>query len=404
MADLTQDRTWESILKICVSLILLLALHGAWAAPHRPRSDGEVLQLLPVRALPDARRAALQEARSAWRAAPLAVERVDHLARLYISETRSSSDPRYLGYALALLEPWKGKAVVPPAIRLLRASIWQFNHQFQLALTELDQLLKQYPAQAEALLMRASILMVQGQLAAARSSCAALYQGSTLLVGMVCSAQVDGLNGKASAAYSTIGRLLAVPGNGVDGALREWMLLSRIDLAQRLGRKAEVESAFHSLLAAGLPSTETRAAWADWLLSQRRYAELLRFAAGDVRDDGLLLRVALAEQALRLPQAAGHINLLRDRFAAARLRGDQVHQREEARFELELMQQAQRALQLALANWQVQREPTDARLLLEAAVAAGNPAAAHTVLQWMRSTGIEDIALHQAAARLGAGS
>lgn len=389
-------------MKICVSLILLLALQGAWAAPHRPRSDGEVLQLLPVRALPDARRQALQDARAAWRAAPLALERVDQLARLYIQETRVSSDPRYLGYALALLEPWKGKTVVPPTIRLLRASIWQFNHQFQPALSELDQLLRQHPAQAEARLMRASILMVQGQLAAARSSCAALYHGSTLLLGMVCTAQVDGLNGKAEAAYNTITRLLSVPGSGLDTTVREWMLLSRIDLGQRLGRTSEVESDFRALLAAGPASTETRAAWADWLLNQRRYAELLRFAGGDMRDDGLLLRQALAEQALRRPQSALHIKMLRDRFAAARLRGDRVHQREEARFELELMQQPQRALQLAEANWQVQREPMDARLLLDAAMAAGQPAAAQTVVQWMRSTAIEDKALHLAAARLGA--
>jgi len=64
------------------------------------------------------------------------------------------------------------------------------------------------------------------------------------------------------------------------------------------------------------------------------------------------------------------IAALKARFDAARLRGDSVHRREEARLALRLLKQPPRALQLARANWRVQKEPADARILLEAARAA----------------------------------
>ena len=62
-----------------------------------------------------------------------------------------------------------------------------------------------------------------------------------------------------------------------------------------------------------------------------------------------------------------------------------------------------RALALARENWAVQREPADARILLEAAVASGDSAAAQPVLDWMKASGIESVALRGLAARLNAG-
>ena len=96
-----------------------------------------------------------------------------------------------------------------------------------------------------------------------------------------------------------------------------------------------------------------------------------------------------------------HIEELRARFAASRQRGDSLHQGEEARFLLHLADQPQAALTLAQANWAVQREPRDARILLEAALAAGEPEAARPALDWMAQTGIEDVALTALAQRLG---
>lgn len=91
---------------------------------------------------------------------------------------------------------------------------------------------------------------------------------------------------------------------------------------------------------------------------------------------------------------------LRRRITAGRARGDASHLREEARVALALDDDPSAALQLALDNWRVQREPVDARLVLQAAFAAGQPAAARGVLDFLAATGMEDPTLADLARRL----
>jgi 6-phosphofructokinase len=52
----------------------------------------------------------------------------------------------------------------------------------------------------------------------------------------------------------------------------------------------------------------------------------------------------------------------------------------------------------------VQREPADARTLLEAALAAHQPQAAAPVLDWLQRSGIESAVLRDLATQLGARS
>ena len=92
--------------------------------------------------------------------------------------------------------------------------------------------------------------------------------------------------------------------------------------------------------------------------------------------------------------------MLRARFDASHARGDTVHRREEARFALSVEGNAVTALELAKANWDVQKEPWDVRVYLEAALAAGNRAAATPVLIWVGLTHLEDPAIAALAEKL----
>jgi hypothetical protein len=100
-----------------------------------------------------------------------------------------------------------------------------------------------------------------------------------------------------------------------------------------------------------------------------------------------------------LPSAKVHLQALDDRFAAAKLRGDTTHQAEEARFQLRLRKNTALALQLASANYQIQKEPRDLRVLLEAALAARDPEAAKPAREWLQSTGFEDAKMRTLAAQ-----
>jgi hypothetical protein len=137
-----------------------------------------------------------------------------------------------------------------------------------------------------------------------------------------------------------------------------------------------------------------RAAYADWLLDGRRYAEvLILLPAADGDADALLLRRAIALRRLGAAQAASAAGALQARFAAARERGDTTHLREEGRFELDVRGDAAAALKLAQANWARQKEPADAVLLARAAAAAGHREAAAPLRRLVRDTGWVDVRL-----------
>jgi uncharacterized protein HemY len=100
------------------------------------------------------------------------------------------------------------------------------------------------------------------------------------------------------------------------------------------------------------------------------------------------------------PEARAQLEALRARFDAAMLRGDTVHQREQARFELALRKDPAAAVTLAKANWMVQKEPADLRILADCALASGDAEAARLVADWLRSSRIEDRRIAATAARL----
>jgi hypothetical protein len=180
-----------------------------------------------------------------------------------------------------------------------------------------------------------------------------------------------------------------------DPGTAAWLALVQGELAERRGDPAAL-GLFQRALTLQ-PEAYTRAALADWLLDHQRHAEVLRLTEGPLEDlpDSVLLRRAIALKRLGDPRAAAAADLLGQRLDATRARGDTTHQREQARYLLELRGQPQAALPLALANWAVQKEPADARLLLDCATAAGQPQAAQDVVRHLR-------VYHQRDARLTA--
>jgi hypothetical protein len=209
------------------------------------------------------------------------------------------------------------------------------------------------------------------------------------LSAIACEAVIDGINGQARAAY---GRLSAVLGRDPpsDPDRNQWMLTRLAEMALRVGDGRLAQRHFREAMAASGPDGFVLAAYADYLLDEQRPAEVVALLKDWVRSDVLLLRLTLAETAIGAPAAAEHAKAMADRFADATLRGDRLHLQEEARFELRLRNNAARAVELALENWRVQREPRDARILMEAAIAAGRPGAAQPALDWLRATGYED--------------
>jgi hypothetical protein len=169
----------------------------------------------------------------------------------------------------------------------------------------------------------------------------------------------------------------------------------------RLGDPGSADRLFRQALALGVDDNFLLAAYADFLLERGRAQEVVAMLKAWRRSDTLLLRLALAEKKLGLREADADIQSLGERFAAAALRGERLHMGEEARYLLDLKGDARAALGVALENWKVgQREPRDALIVLEAAVAARDARAAEPVLRWLRESGFESARLKRLASAL----
>ena len=368
----------------CVAWLLALACGAPGAAPYVPSDDQQVLERLPEQVTAQA--GELQRLRAQAAAAPADATRATALADAYYRIARSEGDPRYLGYAQAALAPWRDAASAPSQVLVSRAAILQSNHAFDAALADLDVVLAREPRNARALLLRATILTVQGKYAAARRDCPRLFGVAPEIYVFDCQAAIDSLTGNARGAVSMLEHALA--DRNVAAAERGWSQSLLGEVRDRLDDPA-AEAAFLAALMTDPRDLYTLGAYADWLLDRGRAADVVPLVRGEPRVDALLLRLAIAQQALQTADAAATIATLRARFAASRARGDTVHRREEARFELTIAGNATLALELALQNWRVQREPADLRVLAETAAATRNEAALATVRAWLAETRLE---------------
>ncbi len=392
------------------SLLGLLMMTGtAWADPYTPQRDDEVIERLPQRVGSAADRAAARQMRAALRQSPDQLPLALNLAQAAIGRFRSTGDPRELGQAQAALAPWWNSSTPPPAARLLRAVIRQSQHDFQAALSDLDQMLTDpavpLPLRAQAELTRAAALQVQGRWREAGIGCARLASlryaalgTGVQLHGLVCSAELDSLQGRAAQAKASLDQLAHTP-----TAPQSWISLIRAESAERRGDPAAGGLFRQALAAEG--DIYSRAAYADWLLGARQWSAaanvLLDYDREAEKDtaampDPLLLRLAIAWLGAKDSRAPAAVADLQARFDAATLRGDTSHGRERARFHLDVKPDAQTALTEARGNWEVQKEPADAILLVRAARAAGQPAAAEPVWKFVKEMGLVDARLGSA--------
>jgi tetratricopeptide (TPR) repeat protein len=331
--------------------------------------------------------------RQALAAAPERVELAVELARADIQRARSLSDPRYLGRAQATLGRWWKLAEPPPDVLLLRATIEQSLHDFVAARADLDKLIAIRPDDAQAHLTRAVVATVRADYAAARESCDAVAKLAPPIVAATCRAPLDAMGGHEAEAYAQLAR--AISGRATP-ALRAWAMTTLAELAIQKGDEATAAEHLRTVLAFDPTDAYARAALADVLLAEGDPAGASDLCAGFEAIDNLLVRRAIAEHRAHGPEADKLAKMMHDRIAAAAERGDRVHQREEAMFVLAVDEDAPRALAIARANWDVQKELADARLLAQTAVAAHDRAAAQPVIAWARASGIHDARLEKA--------
>lgn len=362
-----------------VCLYIALSPAQAQAAPYRPASDAMVLATVPAGTRPVTTRPGDLQSAVAQAAAD-------------VESARTSGDPRYLGYAQSALGPWWKAKNAPLPVVLIRAQIHQHNHLFEAALVDLDHALQLDPRNVQARLTRAAIYQVQGNYTAAMTDCRNLALIVEPLVTIDCMSRVSSLRGDARPAYR---RLLTLRdrADGVEPRQRREIELTLADISTRLGEVDAARQHYELALSATDVDAYTLLTFADFLLDQREYRQVIALFERYPEYADLLLRAALAARAMNTANAGQLAQRLREQYAAHQRRGDFVPSRDYARFLLDIEGKASAALDAALFNWRSQREPADALIVVRAAIAAGRPPAAAPVMTFIREHGPEDVRL-----------
>ncbi len=359
------------------SLALLLAHGSVLAAPYLPTSDDAQLAQLPRHA---------PSGVMAPRAADAELAAV--LVQAYLQRARLDGDPRFLGYAEGELRPWRTDPAPPGRLLLLRATLLQARHNFSAALDDLDRYLQDEPTDAQALLTRATLHRVLGRYPEALTDCDRLGAAQAAFVAQVCALGIGALTGALHTSLADLAEMQA-GSHRMPAAVRGWYLAERAAMAERAGQDALAERLYRQALTATPDDPRIRSAAADLMLrvgQPGRALDLLGEAPGA---DILRLRQSLALHAMGQPRPRLD-RLLAEGYATARRRGEAIHLREESRFALHILNDADRALQLAEQNWASQKEPEDLLLLQQAALAAGSADQLNEVRRWLNQTGLED--------------
>ena len=377
------------------ALAILAAACPAAASPFVPTDDNLVLQTGLPTGDPRMREIRVLAADLATRPDDLDVAM--RLAGRQLAMGVAEADPRFVGYAQATLARW-WDVTMPPALLVLRARIRQAQHDFAAAAADLHAALRSDPGNPQALLVLASVDETDGDLAEANSACDAFAAVRPGLVATACSADIAALTGGAVAARRMLDAAVTRTPS-TDRAEQAWALVILGEIAARLDDPAAADDLQQAVALDGR-NVYALTAYADYLLDHGRSREVVRLLTGFERIDALDLRLVLALQATGDAGFAAARDDLAARFAAARRQNDAVHLRDASRFALEVAHDPPAALDFAQRNWVTHKTPDDVRLLLAAALAAEDAAAAQPALDWIAATHLEDRRLGPLLARL----
>lgn len=341
---------------VFVLMIALLASTKASAAvvAYRPSNSSSVVLTLANNDV----ESALARLRAASENSPNDAERLVEYIRKLMSAGAATGNERYYGFAEAALE--RAPQSIAQQLQLLRAQLLQHRHAFKESESVLTRLIELEPRNADALLMRAQVRMHLHDPAAAMRDCAKLQLTTDLLTSATCSAQArTALNGdqaEAQRAYSLLTLLLKSEGG--PNSTRSWSAGVAAELAARLGHTDDATTWFRTAYELDGGNHFARLSYADWLLELGKRADAAAVAStGTSSADKLRLVLANGRR-----DSADALQLQLSWREAAE-RGERTHLRDQARFELTVLQDPVRAHATALDNFQDQREIEDALLL-----------------------------------------
>jgi len=331
----------------------------------------------------------------AWRAQPQDLPTALAYARAVFSLGFNEGDLRWFGSAKAALMPWWQAADLPADGFFMRGLVKQGFHDFDGGLKDINQAISLNPERAEFWSWRFALHLLQANMSAARQDADEIARRFGPEEGQIYHAVLLYRTGQASSAVQLLSTSLRSPGYQ-DDASQVWIGF-HLGEAHRVAQQPERAIAvWQQLLQAHPQSHLLRLSLADLLNQQGQFQQAKSVATAQASPsnsnltDALLMQAVLASRGLKAPDEAALAGQMAARLKSQALRQESLIERPKLIYQIAYGHDLAAGLALSIENWQQQKEPPDAVLFAQAALARQQARAAEPVVQWAQTTGYTD--------------
>jgi hypothetical protein len=367
----------------------LLALASPVAAQERFRpADSAVVLPASVHAQ-GARAGALREIDKAWRANPKDLNASLAYARAVFTLGLTEGDLRWFGSAKAALTPWWQAKDLPADGYFLRGLIKQGFHDFGAGLQDIDAGIAREPQRPEFWSWRFALNLLLADMDAARRDNEDMARLFGPQEAGVYRAVLLYRTGQPQPAIDLLNGLVGVA-NFQDASSQEWLGFHLGEALRVAGQPERAIAVWDKQLKASPQSHLLRLSLAELLNQQAQYRQAQKIAATEAPSDALLMQSLLASRGLKDGNEARLAAQLDARFTSQAQRQESLIERPRLIYLIAYGKDPAAGLALSIDNWKLQKEPPDAVLFAQAALAQNQPRAAEPVVAWAEKTAYTD--------------
>ena len=341
------------------------------------------------------RSSSLRALDQAWRAQPQDLPAALAYARAVFTLGFNEGDLRWFGSAKAALTPWWQAADLPADGHFMRGLVKQGFHDFDGGLQDINRAIALDPARAEFWSWRFALHLLLANMDAAQQDTEDIARRFGPKEGQIYSAVLAYRTGQALAAVQKLSASIRLP-EYQDAASQVWIGF-HLGEAHRVAQKPEQAIALWQRLLQVHPQSHLlRLSLADLLNQQGRFQQAKAVATANSTQlnsnltDALLMQALLASRGLKATDEAALAQQMAARLQSQALRQESLIERPKLIYQIAYGQDLAAGLALSIENWQQQKEPPDAVLFAQAALARQQARAAEPLVQWAQTTGYTD--------------
>jgi tetratricopeptide (TPR) repeat protein len=335
----------------------------------------------------------------AWRADPKNLDAALAFARAVFVLGLRQGDLRWFGSARAALAPWWQASELPAQAYFLRGLVKQGFHDFEGGLRDIKQAIEKDRAQAEFWSWRFALHLLLADMNAARQDCEEIARLFGQEEADIYRAVLLYRTGQATQAIAKLQRAMDAP-RFKDPGSQDWIGFHLGEAYRVAGQTPMALATWDRQLKAQPQSHLIRLSLVELLNQSGRHAEAKKLIALDTATDALLMQAVIASRGLKDGDEARLAQLLDLRLQSQAQRGESLIERPKLIYLIAYGKDPAAGLALSIDNWKLQKEPPDALLFVQAALATHQPRAAEPVIAWAQQTGYTDADLAPLIERL----